>query len=396
MKSFALWYKIQEDEEQIKSKESNRNKESDENIHFDLHMNFWSESLMKGKIKNKHLVNFCNKKKRQNQIIPFLDVGIKVYGFRSINSFVFQCPFKLKKDEIIDLSNIIIDKNNAQIIFNTDVEIETKKGYNLLKLNGKEKLLVYPVPKDDSFINNTSDDRTNIEFNLDDLHSYIKKDVESYSEIKDLYIRFRIKSATLQNKIYSDREGIDKSFQSRFSGTRILDFKINEERNLNPEDNKKYLINGYEVASFRKIHLLMMESASCDIKSFALGKMYCREVENDLWKDYCEEVIANSDEQILAYHWKFSRDMLEDKELSSVSCLAKVTYSKTGVRSIIAYSIIVIALGMISNMILNIISYIMSEQSINNNNMAVYVVEIFLAIFLIALGVFLNFKEKKK
>lgn len=375
MKSFALWYKVGEEKE-LKSKNDleNANISEKQKIKFDLHMNFWSESLIEKGDKNKR--------------IPFLDVGIKVYEFRKVKEFIFQCPFKLKRDEIYDLHNKIVDRNNAQIIFNTDVEIETKKGYSILNLNGKEKMLVCSVPKSDECIKGVDDDRTNIIFDLQALHRYIEKKKEDYQEIDELYIRFRIQSDTLINKVYSDWEDMDKSFQSHFSGTRILDFKINEERNLNQDDNKNYLVDGYEVALFENIHLLMMELASCDVQSFAEGKMTCREVENDLWRDYCGEDILDDRKQVLAYHWKFSEEDLNKKgDLSSVSCLAKVKYFKTGFITMIAYSFIVVGLGMCSSILFSIVDKVTGKLEI-------YYYHFGIALILILIGLVVNIKKK--
>lgn len=359
MESFALWYK------EKKSKGKKKQK-----VKFDLHMNFWSESLMGKGDKNKE--------------IPFLDVGIKVYNFRRVKEFIFQCPFELNRDEIFDLHNKIIDKNNAQIIFNTDVEIETKKGYSLLNLNGKEKMLVCSVPKSDKCIENIDDDRTNIIFDLQALHRYIEKKKEDYEGIDELYIRFRIQSNTLINKVYSDWEEMDKSFQSRFSGTRILDFKINEERNLNQDDNKNYLIAGYEVALFKNIHLLMIELASCDVQSFAEGKMTCREVENNLWGDYCGGDILDGKKQVLAYHWKFSeKELHKDDNLSSISCLAKVKYSKAEISTVVAYSFIVVGLGILSSVGVSLFDE-------TNRCLVKIVMQCLFAVLLIFIGMFIN------
>lgn len=43
-----------------------------------------------------------------------------------------------------------------------------------------------------------------------------------------LYIRLRINNVNLRNHIYFDSEPLNKSFESAFSGTRIIDFKVNE------------------------------------------------------------------------------------------------------------------------------------------------------------------------
>lgn len=53
--------------------------------------------------------------------------------------------------------------------------------------------------------------------------------MERYS---DIYIRFRIQNIDLENILYFDSELFNKSLDSAFSGTRVLDFKINEKEIL--------------------------------------------------------------------------------------------------------------------------------------------------------------------
>lgn len=89
-----------------------------------------------------------------------------------------------------------------------------------------------------------------------------------------------------------------------------------------------------------------MELCSYDVESFADKQMTCRELEGELWDDYFGENINYSKGRVLAYHWKFENEC---------SCLVKVKYSKTNVATLIAYIVMVLALGVLGSTIVSLI-----------------------------------------
>ena len=119
MRSFGLWYK--------------NNNENDNIPIFSVHINFWSESVKK------------------DSGPPDLDVGIKIKNFKSVNELIFHCPFAIVGREVNDLASKLCKLENANIVFNTDGVIETKKPYSVysFKKNGnEEKLLLFPLIQD--------------------------------------------------------------------------------------------------------------------------------------------------------------------------------------------------------------------------------------------------------
>lgn len=314
MRSFGLWYK------------SNENGENEPV--FSVHINFWSESVKNDKSK------------------PDLDVGLKIQNFRRVDEVRFHCPFVVEDNEVVDLVPTLLKIENANIIFNTDGSIQAKESYSVYsfeKENKKENLLLFPLNQDLEKIYFLEPDdekrKTDIVFNFAIFNAYLNRKNE-FAEIKDVYIRLRITSSELKNSIYFDCEPSNKSFESAFSGTRIFDFKINEKRNLGIRTIKNVDLKKYIFPEIKTVHLLIMEPYSYDVESFANKQMTCRELEGDLWNDYFKNKIDYSQGRILAYHWKFEGEC---------SCLVKVKYSKTNLRTLSAYILVVLALGMLGS-----------------------------------------------
>lgn len=324
MRSFGLWYLENESDSKMKNAQPS----------FDLHVNFWS------------LEDY---KFNENIQLPFLDIGLKIQNYKCINTVTFFCPFALKENDIIDLSSKMTDKNNANIIFNTDCETHTKDNYTIVEID-EEALLIFPL--DQEVMNVYSIDKgkygTKLNFCFATFRKYIESN-EALQQLNTIYVRFRIAGNTLGHNIYFDSEPMNKSFESAFSGTRMIDFKINEKRNIQEPVRKEIIVKREKFAKFGRVHFLAMEPSSYEVKAFDNLEMSCRELEEVLWDDYFGSPIDFSKGHILAYHWKQKAKKGEEKE--DFSCLIKINYSKTKRGSIIAYAIIVVALGIISSAI---------------------------------------------
>lgn len=360
MKSFGIWYKLKEEQseeadftevQEDKSIEAQTEGISEScsvetegeqvpqnNPGISVHVNLWSLK----DVKTEEKIN-----------APFLDVGLKISNFSQLQSITFHCPFVIKKEDedIIDLSDKLSTKENATIIFNTDCEIATKDSYTIVNLSDEESLLIFPLKQ--SFpgifkIEKLEDfPKTNIVFEFENFLKYISK-VKKLKDVQNIYIRFRIKSDGLKDSLYFDSELLNKSFESAFSGTRVIDFKINEKRNIEEKIKADVLINGHTWAKLKKVHLLVMEPSSYDLTSFSEGNMTCRELEAQIWDDYLETKIDFSKSHVLVYHWKS-----KGKNKSDFSCLIKIKYSNTRKIKILSYMLMVVGLGILGSAIVN-------------------------------------------
>lgn len=321
MRSFGLWYKDTGNYEESPS--------------FSVHINFWSESV------------------NNDKDSPDLDVGLKVCNFSNIDEVRFHCPFNIEDNEITDLVPVLSKIENANIVFNADGSINSKESYSVYtfeKDGCREDLLLFPLNQDleNIYYLEKDDNKTDIVFNFSIFNKYLKQKRE-FAKINQVYIRLRITSTELKDNIYFDCEPSNKSFESAFSGTRILDFKINEKRNLGTKTIKKIDVNKYLFPQIENVHLLVMEPSSYDVESFSNRQMTCRELEGNLWNEYYGKKINYSKGRILAYHWKFD---------NNCSCLVKVKYSKTNLRTLAAYIVMVLALGVFSSTVVTIVQSI--------------------------------------
>ena len=247
MRSFGLWYK---DTGNIGESPS-----------FSVHTNFWSESV------------------KSDKSGPDLDVGLKVCNFRKLDEVRFHCPFNIEENEIRDLVPVLSKIENANIVFNADGSMNAKESYSVYSFEKdgcKEELLLFPLNQglDNIYFLEKDDNKTDIIFNFSIFNRYLEQKPE-FAEINQVYIRLRITSTELKNSIYFDCEPSNKSFESAFSGTRILDFKINEKRNLGTTTIKKIDVNKYLFPQIANVHLLVMEPSSYDVESFSDRQMTC-------------------------------------------------------------------------------------------------------------------------
>lgn len=327
MKSFGLWYKRTE---QSISEHNDENHSSQPII--SLHVNFWSLEDIKTQDAIKR---------------PYLDIGIKIENYRTLDQMFFYCPFAVKKENIYDLSDKLASKNNAGIIFNKDCEIQTKDSYTIIELlegQKQETLLIFPLNQviDQIFaIERCKNGNSQIVFQFENFIKYVDT-IKQLKDINTLYIRFRIKSIELKDKIYFDSKLANWSFESAFSGTRIIDFKVNEKRNIDDEIKASIIVKGQEWAELKTTHFLVMEPSSYDLTSFFEEKMTCRELEEHLWDDYLGTKINFRKGHILAYHWKGEK---------TFSCLVKVKYSRANFATIAIYCAVVILLSLASSVL---------------------------------------------
>lgn len=388
MKSFGLWYKKHKEkvdenktnglqnQDDSKDKNSHQDENSispnNEKPQFDFHANYWSLGDIKTSKKLKD---------------PYLDIGIQIKNYKLIDSLTFYCPFEVDEDCLIDLSDKLKDKGNASLIFNDVCEMETQDIYTIIKLSTEEKLLLFPLKEPIEGVCSLEkiEEGSYINFDFKQFRKYAEQSKNDGFDIDNVYIRFRLCFSGLKDMICFDDEPLNKSFESAFSGTRTIDFKINEKRNIPQKIRAKMTLQEEKMACFTKVHFLVMEPSSYDVVSFSDEKVNCRELEEGEWDDYLDTNIDQKKGHVLAYHWKRKAKEGESKE--SFSCLVKIRYSKTSRKTIAAYSLIVISLNMVSG-------FLSFLTNVINNDMVSSFLQIVLIIGLFGLGVCLVQNKK--
>lgn len=325
MKSLAIWYE--------KAKGYNIRE-----IHLDLHINFW-------KIPNQKV----------------LDLGINIPDADKISAIYLYIPEeKLSKDNFDDLGGVISDKKLLHAVFNEDYGIldagDNSKYINVLETeNSAPKFSIYKIDKD-----------SDLEL-LNKYHGSIFK-IRLCNPKTNTYFRFRISGKVL-DQFYNIEKPTNAIIQSAFTNTEILDFRINEKRNIDPSLIERELnnsSNGNFV--FSKVRFFYMCPSNEEIISFSHGAFKrCRYLEKEVWTSYINTNTAkhlDNSKRFLAYQWN------NDTPKKDINLMIKSKYEHNSKRTLSMY---IVALSILT-ILLNIFSsYIFSwvHSGINNAKNAI-------------------------
>lgn len=322
MNTIAIWFEKKDREDRSQEPE------------VDLHFNFW-----KLRLKLKKYEEFFCAPQYDNKYGYFLDIGLKVRKIDLVSAILINVPFKINPGDIKDLGKRL-HSNGLLInaIFNEDFELKIKAQSKILEvtnIENKESFSIYALDeKNDLEIieNRYKDDGTIIKINTHDITPSNAK--------KEVYFRIRLETPLIKNfrYIYQPRNSF---FQSAFSNTEVVDFRVNEKRNINPsllEDIEK---EGPFTIS--KIHFLLLRSARDSYVFSHKPVDSCRGLEKNLWGEYIGNGHKNVD-NIIAYHWKE-----KGKGIISFNSLVKMRFDKNNIFTIAIYILIIIALNVTAN-----------------------------------------------
>lgn len=322
MKSFGIWYR----------KNSEYRGISEETYVSDLHINLWDMKEKKGGNSN-----------------PFLDIGFNIKGFRKFKEIYVQIPFRVEEGNILDLTPKLKASTVANLVFNDDCTYKENANVAALKVGEEDEnaRLLYPLLTE-AEIDNSKEDITTIKMNLKEIGS--DPDTEDYP---DLYIRFRIQSEKIKEELFCNIKKKNWFLESGFVRTQIIDIKVNKQRNMNRDCLREMKRKGFELLSFQKIHLLVIEPANSDVDILGEDFLECRKLEEE-WKNYLhgEKLV----EDMLAYHWKVSTK--KEKPLKEYGKTVKVTSASTSWKIILIYIAVVILIGIVTNAIFTMISHL--------------------------------------
>lgn len=298
---------------------SSKNKQNGSHC-LEVHFNLWKL----GKRKSAH----C-----------FLDIGLMIQEATKVSHVNIFIPQPVASSDIEDLG-ISLRKNSDLVstLFNEDYRISLgaqEKIIEVLNVDGALIFYIYVLDLDtDVSVENVFGG------------SIIKIRIPQELVDKKQYYRIRLKSLYVDSisHIYT---APNSWLESAFSQTELVDFRINEKRNLNPSLSERIRSEGQ--VSFSKTHLFLMREASDDYVYSHKPPHDSRQLETDLWKSY-----IGSDHplgKMIAYHWK------ETSMHSSFSAFAKFRYIRCTPLTICIFIVIIIALGFVSGLVVNLLFY---------------------------------------
>lgn len=276
----------------------------------------------------------------------FIDFGVMIPQYTNLLNMTIILPFSVPAESLSDLSNILLQDGIGSLVFNTECSVQVKSEIGKLKTrtlcldNSEKHILLLPITESSSYygISITFDEmkdlrRINIDFS---------KYRGEFNDCEKIYIRFRIRHSIIKESMFCKLSKKNRYLESAFTGTQIIDFMVNELRNIKPEVNELMTNDGFELVNLSKVHFFVMEPAENDVTA---GDAEGRRLEPG-WKNYLNE--GDYQDNTLVYHWS-KRANKDIGYFSNYSKLVKVTSSETNLKLIITYILIVISLSVVAN-----------------------------------------------
>ncbi len=263
MDSFALWY-------------TPKTGIDNKIIDVEVHLNLW---------KLKH------GRKGGESLDHFLDIGVMIEDIEKVSNVNIFIPSRINKGEIIDLGSYFKEHTDlVPLIFNRDYVVKTTQVGKSVEVLNRDNELQFNIIKLDT--------DTDLEIIERAYGSIIRIAADDTINKGKTYYRIRIKSDFIESLSSIDKPA-NAILESAFACTEIVDFRLNEKRNLHSSLLNEIHKDG-EV-NFKPIHLFVMREANFDY-IFSSGKLYrSRILEKDLWTQY---VGSNySFKKIIAYQW---------------------------------------------------------------------------------------------
>lgn len=270
MNCLAVWYK-------------HKPSAAKEKLDIVLHINLWR-------------LNKKNKSK-EGPYKNFLDLGIKILEPSNVANIRIFLPFRVGKGAIEDLGRLFEGNDKlVAAVFNADVKARPtgvqSKTLEVVDDENNVEFYTYMIDK--------KNDISMLKKNYGG--SVIDIKLNSGAEIKPLYYRIRINTNKLKD-FFTWYKPESQWLDSHTTHTELIDFRINEKRNLDRtllEDMRK---DG-EVC-FEKVDYFVMREFKYDYVSSHTEMYRSRKLEKDLWDSYiggdceCEDIIA--------YHWSWEK-----------------------------------------------------------------------------------------
>ncbi|MHB8085740.1 MAG: hypothetical protein ACYDHZ_07930 [Dehalococcoidia bacterium] len=261
----------------------------------------------------------------------FLDIGImltRAEKSKYINIFI---PDQVDPSNIQDLGHIFKDNTGLiSAIFNEDYEISTRANEKTIEVKNGEM-----TPLFDIYMLDIAND---ISIEKQFGGSTIQIRIPEYLKNKKHYYRIRLKCAFVEQIGYVYTPPASSVLEGAFFETELIDFRVNEKRNL--PSSLLETVNQNGNIHFTKTHFFLMREASDDY-IFSHKPPGGRQLEKDIWKTYVGE--DYSFKQITAYHWK------EVAMHDSFNIFVKFRSFHSGFRMILITALVLIGLGIISN-----------------------------------------------
>lgn len=312
-------------QEQIKPDQNNKSN----SINLQVHINLWKMRLER---------SFSRK-----EFDHFFDIGLRLPSIAGIAKLNIYLPFDIAQNNCLDLGGAFHeDSNLVNAIFNEHYKL-SGIGTKILKVerqDGSDTFNIYRLDLNSDVSLTQHYSGTVIEINLSKITQRVTE---------PFYFRFRIRSPKVQ-QFTKEYEPENRLFESAFTNTEIVDFRINEIRSLDKSLVEKMDSDG-GLPFIGKIHFILLRNAKDDYIFSHKPITSCRELEKEIWKTYLE--LNNRKyhkDKILAYHWK-EESKNDPKSDPAFRSLIKMKFEKNNCKTMAKYLLIIAVLSVSFNLL---------------------------------------------
>lgn len=324
MNSLVVWY------EPIKNlKKSSKVEEG--KVELDLHFNHW-------KLKKKR--KWFEKKEYEY----LLDVGVRVKNGKNIDKVCFFLPDKINEISSVfeDLGEKLKEPKLLTAVFNENFSAtpKIKEKYFEVKLDSKPIFNIYSLDVESDIIVEDNYNGTIIKFPFKEFSI-------------DTYYRFRLKTPFVQkfSTLYKPKNSF---LESVFSSIELIDFRVNDTRDINLSLLEYIKKNGMEF-HITLIHLFIMRSINDDYIISDINLKSIRKLEENTWSNYIGEG-GFEYERTIAYHLKAKvsqEEKANERFIEDYNALIKFKFEDN---QILKYFIYLIFFALITSVIGNLLT----------------------------------------
>jgi hypothetical protein len=249
----------------------------------------WSESSDSNNNPQVHLdINVWHTKKSE---CNYLEFGLKITDYRSLEYINIYVPYDIKKKDIEDKVEMLASNNTlTNAIFNEKLSITIGDGsfHTVEFQNNNEKFLYCEI--------NINDDIEIINDRIIKLKINSNNNINNNNEITKIYYRFRINKL---DKIFTELKENYFWIDGFFRTIGFIEININSVRKL-PGN----IVDRLDNFKFNSLNLFIMTDNFTNFifKSEKVHKS--RILENHIWEEYLSKENSKKINKITAYHWK--------------------------------------------------------------------------------------------
>lgn len=297
------------------------------NLTADLHINYWEldDTVSNGS--------------------QFLDFGLLIKkAALDVEAITFFFPFEVRPNDVEDLGAKLKSEQMISALFNEDYNCDSNTGtsYTTVRKKGEDKVdfYIYELAK------------TNFEVSkVSDFGSILKVSILSRPPVGEpastecnVYIRFRLNNIHSEGLFYEERISNDY-IQSAFYKTKMLDFRVNERREMSNKLLEVLEFSNRHFVGFEKFHFYYVGSSRKEKVEGTVNYNDCRLLDYSQWSNYLPQ-ITKGDKRFLCYHWKTYNN---GAVFQSCSVFMRTVFKSLNIKIITIYSLIAIGLSFVAS-----------------------------------------------